>query len=76
MIAADNAGSVNRTSAFAAIDLAPSLLAIAGVKPPSNVAFDGAALPEVLTGGCEVWAYASVVDNGSGDPTTVPVVVE
>ncbi len=29
---------------------------------------------EVLTGGCRVWAYASVVDNGSGDPTTIPVV--
>jgi len=26
--------------------------------------------------GCELWAYGSVVDNGSGDPTTVPVVVE
>ncbi|MEX1312356.1 MAG: S8 family serine peptidase, partial [Candidatus Sulfomarinibacteraceae bacterium] len=36
----------------------------------------GYALVEVLTGGCEVWAYASVVDNGSGDPTTVPVVAE
>jgi hypothetical protein len=36
----------------------------------------GYAIVEVLTGGCEVWAYASVVDNGSGDPTTVPVVVE
>ena len=36
----------------------------------------GYAVVEVLTGGCEVWAYASVVDNGSGDPTTVPVVVE
>jgi hypothetical protein len=36
----------------------------------------GYALVEVLTGGCEVWSYASVVDNGSGDPTTVPVVAE
>jgi len=36
----------------------------------------GYAVVEVLTGGCEVWAYASVVDNGSGDPTTVPVMVE
>jgi hypothetical protein len=35
----------------------------------------GYAIVEVLTGGCEVWAYASVVDNGSGDPTTVPVVI-
>ncbi len=30
---------------------------------------------EVVTDGCLVWAYGSVVDNGSGDPTTVPVVV-
>jgi hypothetical protein len=35
----------------------------------------GYAEVEVLTGGCKVWAYGSVVDNDSGDPTTVPVVV-
>jgi len=35
----------------------------------------GYAIVKVLTGGCQVWAYASVVDNGSGDPTTVPVVI-
>jgi hypothetical protein len=35
----------------------------------------GYAIVDVLTGVCEVWAYASVVDNGSGDPTTVPVVI-
>lgn len=35
----------------------------------------GYAIVKVLTGGCRVWAYASVVDNGSGDPTTVPVVI-
>ncbi len=34
------------------------------------------ALLEVLTEGCSVWAYASVVDNRTGDPTTVPVVVQ
>lgn len=34
----------------------------------------GYAVVNVLTPGCEVWSYASVVDNGSGDPTTVPVV--
>jgi hypothetical protein len=33
----------------------------------------GYATIDVLTAGCEVWAYASVVDNGSGDPTTIPV---
>lgn len=33
----------------------------------------GYAVVTVETPGCEVWAYGSVVDNGSGDPTTVPV---
>jgi hypothetical protein len=36
----------------------------------------GYAVVTVETPGCQVWAYASVVDNGSGDPTTVPVVAE
>ena len=31
---------------------------------------------EVLTAGCEVWGYGSVVDNHSGDPTTIPIEVE
>ncbi|MGV8041322.1 MAG: S8 family serine peptidase [Thermoanaerobaculaceae bacterium] len=30
---------------------------------------------EVQTAGCRVWVYGSVVDNGTGDPTTVPVLV-
>lgn len=36
----------------------------------------GYAVVTVETPGCELWAYASVVDNGSGDPTTVPVTAE
>ncbi len=47
---ADRAGTVNRTSFFAAIDLVPSLLAFAGVKPPAGVDYDGQALPDVLLG--------------------------
>jgi hypothetical protein len=35
----------------------------------------GYATVEVLTTGCQLWAYASVVDNSSGDPTTVPVAI-
>lgn len=31
---------------------------------------------EVLTEGGEVWAYGSVVDEVTGDPTTIPVVIE
>jgi hypothetical protein len=30
---------------------------------------------ETVGGGGGLWAYASVVDNGSGDPTTVPMAV-
>ena len=44
------AGSVNRDSVFAAIDLVPSLLEIAGVKTPAEANFDGEALPDVLLG--------------------------
>ncbi len=46
----EGAGVVNQTSVLAAIDLVPSLLAIAGVKPPEHVAFDGEPMPEVLVG--------------------------
>jgi len=43
-------GQVNTTSVFAAIDLPPSLLRIAGVEMPADVAFDGEPLPDVLLG--------------------------
>jgi len=41
---------VNRTSVMAAIDLAPSLLALAGIDPPDDIAFDGQILADTLTG--------------------------
>lgn len=44
------AGTVNRASFLAAIDLVPSLLEIAGVHAPEDVQFDGVSLPEVLLG--------------------------
>jgi arylsulfatase A-like enzyme len=50
LIAKDKAGTKNATSVFAAFDLAPSLLAIAGVTPPANVKFDGENLAPVLLG--------------------------
>jgi len=34
---------------------------------------NGYAMVEVMTDGGRVWAYASVVDNATGDPTTIPV---
>ena len=32
------------------------------------------AVVDVLTDDCAAWLYASVIDNGTGDPTTIPVV--
>ncbi len=37
---------------------------------------NGYAMVEVLTEGGSVWAYGSVVDNATGDPTTIPVNVQ
>ncbi|MHC4119584.1 MAG: sulfatase family protein [Planctomycetota bacterium] len=50
LVDAGKAGTVNRESVMAAIDLVPSLLAVAGVEVPGEVAFDGQPLAEVLTG--------------------------
>ncbi len=50
LVAPARAGFVNRESIVATIDLAPTLLAIAGVRPPAEVAFDGVALRDVLLG--------------------------
>lgn len=44
------AGTWNRRSVFAAIDLAPSLLALTGLNAVAPADFDGEALPDVLTG--------------------------
>jgi uncharacterized sulfatase len=53
LIDAEKTGSVNRRFVMAAIDLVPSLLNIAGVEPPDDVAFDGQNLAETLTGESE-----------------------
>ena len=34
------------------------------------------AMTDVLTNNCTVWVYASVVDNSTGDPTMIPVVIQ
>jgi uncharacterized sulfatase len=44
-------GSVNRDSVVAAVDLAPSLLLLAGVSPAPDVIRDGAPMHNVLLGG-------------------------
>ena len=50
LVEPEKAGSVNRASVFAAIDLVPTLLTIAGVGAPEDVRFDGQDLPGVLLG--------------------------
>jgi subtilisin-like proprotein convertase family protein len=37
---------------------------------------DAYATLQVLSSGCEVWGYASVVDNRTSDPTTIPMTVQ
>ncbi len=53
LIDKSRAGSVNSSSVIAAIDLPPSLLAIADVPVPAAVDFDGQPLPDVLLGRSE-----------------------
>jgi uncharacterized sulfatase len=50
LIPLDKAGSLNRESVFAAFDLAPSLLAIAGLPDSPQPAWDGEDLAPVLLG--------------------------
>jgi uncharacterized sulfatase len=50
LIDSTNAGMVNTSSFFAAIDLVPTLLKVTGVQPPPDVEYDGEALPGVLVG--------------------------
>lgn len=50
LIAKDKAGTVNRESFLAAIDVAPSLIKIAGVAGPDGMQFDGVELSDVLLG--------------------------
>ncbi|WP_339734247.1 sulfatase-like hydrolase/transferase [uncultured Gimesia sp.] len=49
-IAPPQQGTVNKTSVFAAIDLVPSLLDLAGVSVPKEVHFDGEDLAKTLIG--------------------------
>ncbi len=44
------AGTTNDESVFSAIDLVPTLLAVADVKQPDEIDFDGQSLPDTLLG--------------------------
>ena len=46
-------GTANRTSHFATIDIAPTLLTFAGVSAPAGTAFDGVSMHETLLGHSE-----------------------
>jgi uncharacterized sulfatase len=46
----DQVGKNNATSVFSAIDLVPTLLAIAGFPPREEGIFDGQSLPDVVLG--------------------------
>ena len=50
LIAAEKQGTHNETSVFAAFDVAPSLLALAGVRAAADVSFDGEDLSATLIG--------------------------
>jgi arylsulfatase A-like enzyme len=50
---AKKVGTANRMSHFATIDLTPTLLAIAGVSSPPDIAFDGVSMRETLLGRSE-----------------------
>jgi uncharacterized sulfatase len=49
-VEAGKAGTINADSVFAAFDLAPSLLEIAGVETPGSLTFDGENVGDVLRG--------------------------
>jgi arylsulfatase A-like enzyme len=59
-IPATMAGSHNETSVFAAFDLVPSLLQLAGVKPPEAVTFDGENVVDTLLGKSEASRQAPI----------------
>jgi uncharacterized sulfatase len=53
LITAATTGRPNETSVFAAIDLAPTLLAVAGVEQAAGITFDGENVADVLLGKSE-----------------------
>ena len=65
------AGKVNGESVFAAFDLVPSLLEIAGVSKPEGVVFDGESLAGVLLGKSEGSRKAPIFWRRPPDRKTV-----
>ena len=50
LVAGEAVGKRNKTSVFAAIDFAPSLLALADVEPPAGASYDGEDMLNTLLG--------------------------
>jgi arylsulfatase A-like enzyme len=50
VIAKDKIGRHNEASVFSTLDLAPSILQLAGVRAPAGVVFDGEALGDTIVG--------------------------
>jgi len=71
----DKAGAHNNTSVFAAFDLVPSLLALAGVKPPANVAFDGEDVSAMLTGKADSSRRAPIFWRRPPDRKSAPPLI-
>ncbi len=61
LISKNAAGSHNERAVFAAFDLAPSLLTIAGVATPRDVTFDGEDVSSALLGRREVGRTAPIM---------------
>jgi uncharacterized sulfatase len=77
-IPAAKTGRRNEQSVFSAIDLVPSLLALAKVAAPANVAFDGENMAETLVGKSDASRQAPIFwrrppDRKSWDRSGVPL---
>lgn len=60
LIGKEKAGSHNETSVFAAFDLVPSILALAGAEPPAGTALDGENVSSTLLGKSEASRSAPI----------------
>lgn len=66
------AGTLNEQSVFAAFDLVPSLLAIAGIKPPPGASLDGENLAPALLGKNDASRKAPIFWRRPPDRKTMP----
>lgn len=71
-VAADQRGTINEASVFAAFDLVPSLLQLGGVRPPADVVFDGEELAATLLGRSRTSRTAPIFWRRPPDRKTAP----